>query len=191
MQLRRAEQALAAEYPLARESEPYLVVDLPGATVELKARGRSLRRFGILETRLLSGGPARVSTWSMTDRRPLAEIERPKIAPGAGEQAAAEAAQKALWGPSRMPADFDLICEEGRVLQVRSLPGPRSRSAILRRISSAYRHSADWFRRWRASWKSQPGHSIQVWLAENDSRLLFWSLPKKLEILVLAGSAGL
>ena len=129
VELRRAEGALAAEYPLAKEPAPYLVVDIPNRSLELKARGRSLRRFGILETRVLSGSDEPSSVWSMTDRRPLAEVERPKIAPGAGEQAAAEAAKKALWGPFRMPADFDLVCEGGDVLQIRALLAERSRSA--------------------------------------------------------------
>jgi hypothetical protein len=188
VELRQAEETLTAEYPLAKEPATYLVVDIPNRSLELKARGRSLRRFGILETRSLSGGDVPSSVWSLTDRRPLAEVERPKIAPGAGEQAAAEAAKNALWGPFRMPADFDLVCEGGDVLQVRALPAEKSRSMIARWISSTYRRSADWYRRWRTSRDAKPRHSIQLWLAENDSQLLFWSLPKKLNILVLRGS---
>jgi hypothetical protein len=188
VELRRAEEALTAEYPLAKEPAPYLVVDIPNHSLELKARGRILRHFGILETRILSGGDAPSTVWSMTDRRPLAEVERPKITPGAGEQAAAEAAKNALWGPFRMPADFDLVCEGGDVLQIRALPAEKSRSILVRWISSAYRRSADWYRRWRASRDAKPRYSIQLWLAENDSQLLFWSLPKKLSILVLRGS---
>lgn len=188
VELRRAEEALTAEYPLAKESAPYLVVDIPNRSLELKARGRSLRRFGILEARILSGGDGPTSVWSMTDRRPLAEVERPKIAPGAGEQAVAEAAKNAVWGPFRMPADFDLVCEGGDVLQIRALPAETSHSAIIRWITSAQRRSADWFRRWRASGKEKPRYSIQLWLPENDSQLLFWSLPKKLSILILRGS---
>jgi len=189
VELRRAAGALAAEYPLAREPAPYLVVDIPNRSLELKARGRSLRRFGILETRVLSGSDEPSSVWSMTDRRPLSEVERPKIAPGAGEQAAAEAAKKALWGPFRMPADFDLVCAGGDVLQVRALLAERSRSRIIRWMSSTYRRSADWFRRWRASGETKSRYCIQLWLAENDSQLLFWSLPKQLNILIIRGSA--
>lgn len=185
VELRRAEAALTAEYPLAKEPAPYLVVDIPNRSAELRARGRSLRRFDILETRVLSGAEAPSSVWSMKDRRPLAQVERPKIAPGAGEQAAAEAAKNALWGPFRMPADFDLVCEGGDVLQIRALPSERSPSGIVRWISSAYRRSADWFRRWRNSGDTQARDLIQLWLAENDSQLLFWSLPKQINILIL------
>jgi hypothetical protein len=190
VQLRHAEEALTAEYPLAKESAPYLVVDIPDHRVELRARGRSLRSFSILESRVLSGGDAPSSIWLMIDRRPLAEVERPKIAPGAGEQAAAEAAKNALWGPFRMPADFDLACKGGDILEIRALPAERSRSSIIRWFSSAYRRSADWFRRWRSSGDAQSRNSIQLWLAENDAQLLFWSLPKQINILVLRGATG-
>jgi len=190
VELRREEESLTAEYPLAKDPDPYMVVDIPSRSVELKARGRSLRRFGILETRILSAGDGRTAVWSLTDRRPLEQVERPKIAPGAGEQAAAEAAKNALWGPFRMPADYDLVCEGGDVLEVRALPAETSHSLVIRWITSARRRSADWFRRWRASGKAKTGYSIQLWLAENDSQLLFWSLPKKMKILVLRGSAG-
>ncbi len=189
VELRQEEESLTAEYPLAKDAEPYMVVDIPNRSVELKARGRSLRRFSILETRILSAGDGRTSVWSLTDRHPLEEVERPKIAPGAGEQAAAEAAKNALWGPFRMPADYDLVCEGGDVLQVRALPAETSHSLVVRWITAAHRRSADWFRRWRASGKTKPGYSIQLWLAENDSQLLFWSLPKKMKILILRGPA--
>ncbi len=189
-QLRHAEEALTAEYPLARESEPYLVVDVPSRRLELKARGRSLRSISILESRVLSGSDAPSSIWPMIDRRPLAEVERPKMAPGAGEQAAAEAVKKALWGPFRMPADFDLVCHDGDVLGIRALPAERSRSAVIRWFTSAYRRSADWFRRWRTSGNTQSRYSIQLWLAEDDAQLLFWSLPKQINILVLSGADG-
>lgn len=186
--LQQEEAALTAEYPLAKDSDPYLVVDLPGRSLELKARGRSLRRFGILEARVLSGGDVRTSIWSLTDRRPLEEVERPKIAPGAGEQAAAEAAKNALWGPFRMPADYDLQCEGGDALEIRALPAETSHSVIIRWITAVHRRSANWYRRWRAG-KSEQRYVIELWLAENDSQLLFWSLPKKMKILILRGRA--
>lgn len=189
VELQHEEEVLTAEVPLAKDSDPYLVVDLPNRSLELKARGRSLRHFGILEATVVSGGEVRTSVWSLIDRHPLEEVERPKIAPGAGEQAAAEAAKNALWGPFRMPADYDLICEGGNAVEVRALPSETSRSAIIRWITSAHRRSANWYRRWRAG-KAEQRYSVELWLAENDSQLLFWSLPKKMKILVLRGSAG-
>ena len=185
VELRRQEQALAAEYTLAKNSEPYLIVDLASRNLRLKARGRDLRNAGIVDSSDSAGGGASSMVWAMTDRNPLEEFERPKIAPGAGEDAAAEAAKKALWGPDRMPADYDLICEGDNVLQIRSLPDERSHNRVLIWIVSTYRRSADWFRQWRAPKYARPLHSVQLWLTEDDSRLVFWSLPKRVRILIL------
>jgi hypothetical protein len=188
-ELRRLEQALSAEYAIARDPAPYLVVDLSSRRIELKARGRILRGFSILDSKIYGDG-ARRSVWTMTERRPIEEEERPQITPGAGEEAAAEAAKRALWGPSHMPADFDLICEEEDVIQIRALPvGPFS-NPIMIWISLAYQRSADWYRRWRVPRDSRPRYCIQLWLAEYDSQLLFWSLPKRLSILTLTDPAS-
>lgn len=187
VELRRAERALNAELALVKDFEPYIVVDFAGRSVELKARGRALRHFSVIEGGEPACGDGPVRVWKMTDRRPLEEIERPKIAPGVGEEAAAEAAKKALWGPSRMPADFDLICEGGNVLHVRGLPAQGSRSGVVNGLSSAYRRWLDSFRRWRTPEDARPRCLIQIWLSEDQAQLFFWSLPKQASILVLAG----
>jgi hypothetical protein len=183
-ELRRLEQALSAEYAIARDPAPYLVVDLSSRRIELRARGRILRGFSILDSKIYGGGPRR-AIWTMTEKRPLDEEERPKITQGAGEEAVAEAAKRALWGPFHMPDDFDLMCEEKNVIQIRALPYEPFGNPMMKWISQAYRRSADWYRRWRVPRDSRPRYCIQLWLAEYDSQLLFWSLPKQLNILTL------
>jgi hypothetical protein len=188
VELRQKERVLNAELSLVKDFAPYIVVDFGAGSVELRARGRALRHFSVIEGSepTCSGGPVRV--WKMTDRRPLEELERPHIAPGAGEEAAAEAAKKAQWGPSRMPEDFDLICEGGNVLHIRSLPAQTSPSRLTSGLSSAYRRWLDSFRQWRTSKEDRPRCLIRLWLPEDQAQLLFWSLPRQASILVINGA---
>jgi len=114
----------------------------------------------------------------MTDRSPWRRSSDPRSSPGLAKRQRAEAAKKALWGPTHA-GRFRHDLQGGNVLQVRALPAERSHTRIARWVSSAYRRSADWFRRWSAFRGSRPRRSIQLWLSEEDSRLLFWSLPKR------------
>jgi hypothetical protein len=186
-ELKNKEQTLAAEYALARNAAPYLVVNLSDRTIQLKARGRSLRSFTMAEIRESARGKAAASVWTLEDKKPLEETERPKITPGAGEEATAAAAKQALWGVHRMPSDYDLICDGNRILQFRALPARQSGLRIVRWARLVYRRTADWYRRWSTPESSRPRYSIQLWMSEDDSRLLFWSLPKQVNILLLDG----
>jgi hypothetical protein len=181
--MRRSEKALEQEYALARNSAPYLVAHLANRTVELKARGRILRSFKITR---LGETPVNIdnATWVLSEAKPIQKTDRPKIKPGEGDSAAAEAAK---WGLHRMPQDFDLVCEEGKIMEFRALPSEQSGSAPIISIKSLYRRTVDWYRRWRSPDRSQ-AQVIQIWMDENDSRLIFWSLPKQLKILILAAA---
>jgi hypothetical protein len=186
-ELTKQEQTLSAEYALARNAAPYLVVNLSDRTIHLKARGRSLRSFAVAEVRESVRGKAVASVWTLEEMKPLEETERPKITPGAGEEATAAAAKQALWGVHRMPSDYDLICDGNRVLQIRALPAGQSGLRIVQWARLVYRRTADWYRRWRTPRSLLPLYSIQLWVSEYDSRLLFWSLPKQINILLLDG----
>ncbi len=183
------QQALAADYSLARNSDPYLVVDLAGRSIVLRARGRTLREFAMVDTEDPPGPLAPSSVWTLVAREPLEESDRPKIKPGQGEQASAEAAKMSLWGPHRMPADYDLVCDGGKVLQIRSLPARQSGSSIGRWVRTRYRRAVERVRRLGGAWGARSEFRLRLWLAENDSMLLFWSLPKKLSILMLNGAS--
>ncbi len=183
-ELSRQEQTLNAEYPLARNPAPYLTVDLWGRSIDLKAQGRILRSFKIADIRRSAPGEKPIDTWILVDKKPLQRNQRPKITPGAGEQATA-AAQQALWGPHRMPSDYDLIFEGSKILEIRSLPSEQSGTRILRALESVYLRTVDWYRHWSSSKDSEPQYMLQIWLTENDSQSLFWSLPKQLNALII------
>ncbi len=183
-ELMRLERRITAELPLARNPEPYLVVDMPARTVELKARARSLRSFRILDTDHPGGAAAEGSVWTLVDTKPLQSTERTKIQPGAGEKGVVEVVSQEPWGPHRMPWDYDLRCAKGMVLEIRSLPSEESDSRVVRSFKTLYRRAADWVRHWSLSGQDED-HEIQLWLSEKDSQLLFWSLPKKIKILIV------
>jgi hypothetical protein len=183
-ELIRQEQTIAAEYALARNPAPYLVVDLAGRSIDLKASARNLRSFKVTDIKRSDSGGKEITTWILLDKKPLQRSERPKITPGAGEQGAAAAGQ-ALWGPDRLPSDYDLIFDDGRVLEIRALPTEQSGLRITRALASLYRRMLDRYRHWRARNDTAQRYALQIWLSENDSQLLFWSLPKEFKALII------
>jgi hypothetical protein len=74
------------------------------------------------------------------------------------------------------------------VLQIRSLPAKESSNRVHRGIVSTYRRSVDWFREWHMPGSSNRPRTIRLWLVEDDARLIFWSLPQQIQILILRGS---
>ncbi len=184
-EMSRKEQILNNEYSLARNPAPYIVVDLQSGSMALRARGRDLRTFKIADVRIQKRGEPGDPIWKLGEKAPLEKSERPQITPGAGEEATAEAVKQALWNPQRMPSDYDLICEGDRVLEIRALPSGESGSRVLQWIKTAYRRFLDHYRAWQAGKNDKARDRIQIWMSEDDTRLLFWSLPKKLNLLVL------
>jgi len=181
------QQVTAAELSLAQNPAPYLLVDLSNHSITLLARARTLRTFNVFEVDKRSVIGILNSTWAVKEKKLFEKSERPKVLPGQGESAAAEAAKKALWGPERMPADYDLICDGNRTLEIRSLPSQQNSSRMSRWGKSIYRRLVERYRRAKESGNGKSGVRIQLWLSENDARLLFWSLPKQLELLVVEG----
>ena len=115
--------------------------------------------------------------------KPIQKTERPKIKPGEGEAATAEAVQKNLWGLHRMPQDYDLVFQGGMILEIRALPSEQTGMATVKFLKTLYRRILDRYRHGKSSDPAQ-SQTIQLWLDEKDARLLFWSLPKKLNILI-------
>jgi hypothetical protein len=181
-ELQHREKVLKHEIEVGRKSEPYLMLDRTNLRVELKARGRIFRSFKIQNLKSnLDKIPDDVQV--LSDLKPIQRTERPRIKPGEGEDAIVEAARKKLWGPDRMPRDYDLACTGGLILEIRALPSEKSGSAPVNFVKTVYRKVIERYRKWKSSDEIQPG-GIQLWLDEDDARLLFWSLPKKFSILI-------
>jgi hypothetical protein len=184
--LQQLEKALQQESALARKSDPYIVLNLQNRMLELKAKGRNLRSFQIRNIENDSGGiPGDVQTVSQI--KPYQVSSRPKIDPGKGESATLEAAQKSPWGLHRMPLDYDLVCKSGLTLQFRALPSEQAGNRLLRFFRTLYRRILNLYRQ-RNSSASSSSPAIQIWLDENDCRLLFWSIPKQPGIILVPGS---
>lgn len=186
--LTRQEQALAAELSLAKNPAPYLAVDFANRKIDLKVEGHSLRSFAINKINRTGGSPFIAQTWAETEAKPLQTATRARVVPGSGEATTASLATNDPWGPKRMPADFDLICKGDQALEIRSLPSEQSHTRFTRWMVSGYRQAREWARgvlgRPRAAYRE----SIEIWMSEDDARLLFWSLPKQFGILLLDAS---
>ncbi len=186
--LARQEQLLSAELALAKSPSPYLSVDLANKKVDFKIRGRSLRSFPIAKFSRTGGSPFVAQAWSATEARPLQLPERSQMIPGSGEATTSSIATKEPWGPRRMPSDFDLVCKDNRALVVRSLPSQQTRTRFTRWIVGGYRQTRDWLRELIGRKQAAYSESVEIWLSEDDARLLFWSLPKQFGILLTNGS---
>jgi hypothetical protein len=186
--LTRQEQVLSVEVSVAKDPDPYVCVDFLTGKIELRAQGRSLRSFPIRKVSRSGGSPSAAQTWEETEARPLQLPERARLVPGSGEETTASIAAQNHWGPTRMPLDFDLICKESRLVEIRSLPSVQSRSRVVRWIIGGFRQSRDWARDVFGKRKSAYRESLEIWLSEDHAQLLFWSLPKQFNILILNAS---
>ncbi len=87
-----------------------------------------------------------------------------------------------------MPADYDLICKGDLALQIRSLASVQSHNRFTGWVVSSYRQMRDWARDVLRRNRSDYRQSIEIWIAEDDAKLLFWSLPKQFSILIFNAS---
>ena len=87
-----------------------------------------------------------------------------------------------------MPSDYDLICKGAQALEIRSLASEQSHGRFTRWIVSSYRQVRDWSRDLWLRNRSEYKESIEIWVGEDDAKLLFWSLPKQFSILILNAS---
>jgi hypothetical protein len=184
--LSRQEQILSAEIAVAKSPTPYLFVDFLTRKIELRVQGRSLRSFSIRKISRTGAPPFAIRTWEVTDAKPLQIPERAKMVPGSGEETTSSVATQNPWGPKRMPLDYDLLCKENRLVGIRSLASAQSRSLFLRWIIGGFRRSRDWARNVFGRRNSAYSESLEIWLSEDDAQLLFWSLPKQFDILILS-----
>jgi hypothetical protein len=186
--LNRQEQVLSTELSLARNPAPYIAVDLAGRKMELRIQGRSLRSFPIAKIKRSGGAAFVAQMWMAIEAKPLQTPARARVVPGSGEATSSSIATRDPWGPGRMPADYDLICKGDRAMEIRSLPSTQSGNRFTRWIGSGYRQARDWARDPLGRRKRAYREIFEIWLAEDDAKLLFWSLPKQIGILFVNGS---
>jgi hypothetical protein len=186
--LTHQEQILSAEIAVAKSPTPYLHVDFLTRKIELRVQGRCLRSFPIGKINRTGGQSFVARTWKETEAKPLQMPERAKMVPGSGEETTSSVATQNPWGPKRMPLDYDLLCKENRLVGMRSLASAQSRSLFLRWIIGGFRRSRDWARNVFGRRNSDYSESLEIWLSEDDAQLLFWSLPKQFDILILNAS---
>jgi hypothetical protein len=173
---------------VAKSTTLYLYIDSLTGNIELRARGRSLRSLSIRKISRTGGPPFVAQIWEETEAKPLQVPERAKMVPGSGEETSSSIATQNPWGPKRMPLDYDLLCKENRLVGIRSLASAQSRSLFTRWIIGGFRRSRDWVRNVLGRRNSAYSESLEIWLSEDDAQLLFWSLPKQFDILIVNGS---
>jgi hypothetical protein len=183
--LARQEQILNADVSLSKTPAPYISLDYANRKIELKTLGHSLRSFSIARIQRTGGSPSVAEVWNETEAKPLQVPTRAQVVPGSGEATTASTATHAPWGPQRMPGDFDLICKGDQVLEIRSLPSTQSSNRFSRWIVGGYRRARDWAREVVGRRNSNYREKIEIWMSEDDAKLLFWSLPKQFGILLL------
>jgi hypothetical protein len=183
--LTRKEKVLAEEISIAKSADPYLSVDLAGRRIELKAQGRSLRSFPISKATRSGGSSFIAKSWVGIEARPLRAPVRGKMVPGSGESQSSSNAVRDPWGPKRMPSDYDLICKGSQALEIRSLQSEQTGYRLTRWLVNGYRRTRDWTRDVFRGWGAPYDESIEIWMQEDEARLLFWSLPKQFRILII------
>jgi len=183
--LSRQEKLLSTELTLAKNPAPYIAIDIAGRRMELRVQGRSLRSFPIAKIKRSDTEAFITQTWLLMEAKPWENPERARVVPGSGEATSSSIATRDPWGPKRMPADFDLICKDDRALEVRSLPSTQSGNRFTRWFGSGYRQVRDWARDVFSRRRRDYREFIEIWLAEEDAQLLFWSLPKQIPILLV------
>src|SRR5512140_2047031 len=119
--LAKKQEALTAEYSLAKESKFYFVFDVPGRKIELRVRGMVLKTWPI-EAMRFWGQPDFSGAVEMVKKTALKAPERIVIKPGETEApivkpASAPAAKTAAAGTASTAADYDL-----EALELRDMP---------------------------------------------------------------------
>jgi hypothetical protein len=113
--LAQKQSALATEYGLAKESNFYFVLDVPGRKLELRVRGMVLKSWPLQAMRFW-GSPGFAGTVELVRKTALKAPERIVIKPGDAAEAEATPAATGAAAPAS-PAEFDL-----EALELKDMP---------------------------------------------------------------------
>jgi len=169
------------EIALAKSAGLYAVVDLGLKSVEIKARGMTLKRWEVIRSRVW-GRAVEPRVAKILKRSTLFPPKRTNITPKPGEES--EDVELGVLELSRMPTHFSVRFEENIKLKVR----PRTRNILrwLRNVGS----SAVWygFLPLKTIWGSvsrKPFTEIEIVTeSEKDARALYWSFYENLNVLI-------
>ncbi len=114
--LAKKQNALSAEYGLAKDAKFYFVFDVLGRKIELKARGMSLKTWRIREIRFW-GRPEFAGTVELVKKTTLKAPERIVIKPGETEEIVKPAPVTTPPAAGAAAADYDL-----EAIELRDMP---------------------------------------------------------------------
>ncbi len=183
--LRHENQLLETELRIAQSPQIYAVFDLAGQKIRLKARGLLLKEFSI-DTYRVWGSLPTVKAGALIRKSALFSPPRVLVNPKAGdgaEQPSGEALEL-----KDMPTYQTLLLEGNISISVRPKP-----THLFSRLWSV-RYPVQWYlsRPLLTVWQTlrrRPFASIEIVLAENDTRSLYWSFLEGMNAIVfLAGS---
>jgi hypothetical protein len=180
--LRSRNRLLESELAVARTSGSYMVIDLSGKTVSLRARGMVLRSWEIGRSRLW-GKRIPMKTLRLQAKSALGEPRRTNITPGKEEP---ERASQTATAPGDvdlgilelkdMPIHYDLVFEEGVHVSIK----PRTRNLWARFINLT--RSMSWYiglpiKTVFRTIRKKPFTNISVVLSsEKAAQEIYWAL---------------
>ncbi len=180
---RSQNQLLEAELRIAQSPQVYVLFDLSGQKVYVKARGRALRELGLKGCRVW-GRVSAVSAAPLIEKSALFPPKRVVIEPKtseSGEDARVEALEL-----KDMPATYTLVTRDRTRIDVRPAP-----TSTVEWLWSAH-YPVRWYlsrpvlNLWYALWKKESFTSIEIVLEKEDARALYWSFLEGMNAIVFA-----
>jgi len=187
--LKEKNRLLETELSLAKSPGTYMVIDVEGRTVSLKARGIVLRQWEIKKTRSW-GKTVPLAVMKLAGKSALSEPERPNITPGKEEnkseaKGGKDSVDLGILELKNMPVHFSLDFSQGIHISVRPRTG-RFWPALVnigKRVS--------WYTflplktLWYAARKKSFTEIELVMPSEKDAQGIYWSFLEKHNTIIL------
>jgi hypothetical protein len=187
-ELQQANALLQAEYDLARDGKPYLLIDLYERQLLLKASGLTLQSWQVDDFRRW-GYPPSTAAATLVSKSSLDDPERQVQVVNA-----AETRKEVVSKPfnalelADMPSAYSMRLENGTNILVRSVP-----VNWFAHISAGLAVSMEYLRRpLISSWnflRSTPYNELALSMSEQDARMLYWAFNEGTPCLIRFPSA--
>jgi hypothetical protein len=189
--LKKEARILESELALAKGTGSYMVIDLAGKTVSVRARGMVLRKWDIVTVRAW-GRRLPQKTLKLVEKSALRPPQRTNITPGKEEPAPATPPAKpadadlGILEIGKMPVHFDLVFDDD--IRVSVKPKSKRFGTGLTNFGKSLR----WYfwlpieTVWRAI-KKRPFTLIEIVLpAEQDAQGIYWSFLEKHQTIIIS-----